>query len=102
MLYSASISLHCATFQDQKLPVCLEALARPEDGGMYSERLVGFLADFLIIGGTSLAIFAQLVVIFQCRGRAARHYLSTGSLSLSPEDILFLDQYNSFGKISSQ
>ncbi|KAE8077443.1 hypothetical protein FH972_016008 [Carpinus fangiana] len=36
------------------------------------------------------------------RGRAARHYLSTGSLGLSPEDILFLDQYNFFGKNSSQ
>jgi hypothetical protein len=102
MLDYVSISLHCATFQDQKLPVCLEALARQEDGGMCSERLIGFLAVFLIIGGTSLASFSISRMIFQCRGRAARHYLSTGSLGLSPEDILFLDQYNFFGKNSSQ
>ncbi|KAK4572862.1 hypothetical protein RGQ29_031029 [Quercus rubra] len=36
------------------------------------------------------------------RGRAARHYLSTGSLMLSPEDILLLDQYNLYGSFSSQ
>ncbi|XP_041009916.1 uncharacterized protein LOC121254019 [Juglans microcarpa x Juglans regia] len=37
------------------------------------------------------------------RGRVARHYLSTGSMALSREDILLLGQYDDFlGKISTQ
>ncbi|XVF39345.1 hypothetical protein PTKIN_Ptkin01aG0027300 [Pterospermum kingtungense] len=35
------------------------------------------------------------------RARGARHYLSTGALMLSPEDISFLGQYNFSGKLSS-
>ncbi|KAF2291400.1 hypothetical protein GH714_023675 [Hevea brasiliensis] len=36
------------------------------------------------------------------RGRAARNYLSTGSLMLSPEEISLLGQSNMYGKISYQ
>ncbi|XP_022765911.1 uncharacterized protein LOC111310770 [Durio zibethinus] len=35
------------------------------------------------------------------RTRGACHYLSTGALLLSPEDISLLDQYNFYGKLSS-
>ncbi|KAE8731245.1 Adenine nucleotide alpha hydrolases-like superfamily protein [Hibiscus syriacus] len=35
------------------------------------------------------------------RARGARHYLSTGALTLSPEDISLLGQYNFNGRLSS-
>ncbi|KAK8594060.1 hypothetical protein V6N13_125870 [Hibiscus sabdariffa] len=35
------------------------------------------------------------------RARGARHYLSTGALTLSPEDISLLGQFNLSGKLSS-
>ncbi|TYG63754.1 hypothetical protein ES288_D06G055300v1 [Gossypium darwinii] len=37
----------------------------------------------------------------RCRTRRSRHYLSTGVLMLSPEDISLLEQYNFNGKLSS-
>ncbi|KAG4194273.1 hypothetical protein ERO13_A06G043800v2 [Gossypium hirsutum] len=37
----------------------------------------------------------------RCRTRRSRHYLSTGALMLSPEDISLLEQYNFNGKLSS-
>ncbi|XP_021284558.1 uncharacterized protein LOC110416794 isoform X2 [Herrania umbratica] len=36
------------------------------------------------------------------RARGSWHYLSTGALMLSPEDISLLDQYNFYGKLSSK
>ncbi|KAK6257507.1 hypothetical protein QUC31_000966 [Theobroma cacao] len=36
------------------------------------------------------------------RARGSWHYLSTGALMLSPEDISLLDQFNFYGKLSSK
>jgi hypothetical protein len=77
-------------WQDQKTEVCART---------FNRLSCRFFNNWWHIPCNSCSISCM---IFQSRGRAARHYLSTGSLALSPEDILFLDQNNVFGKISSQ
>lgn len=101
-MHLSIIFLHWLTFRDQKLPGWPKLPLNQSEGELLLNQpcsRFGHCISFFLTCNYKFAIEPSFVLN---RVRIVKNYLSSSALDLSQDDILTLNEYNSFGRDSSK